>query len=74
MRLSDGVIHELDSGVYIRVENDTVASCTMVTWTSLFFLNGDKKLINEIFTRKISEMQYEVALYTYDEEAADDKG
>ena len=69
MRLSDGVIQELDSGVYIRVENDTVASCTMVTWTSLFFLNGDKKLINEIFTRKISEMQMDLGYYTCNEEA-----
>ena len=70
MRFSDGLVQETDFGVYIRIENDTLAFCTMVTWASLFFLNGDQKLINEIITNKINEMQFELALYTYDEEGS----
>lgn len=71
MRFKDGLIQETDLGLYIRLENDTLAFCAIVSWTSLFYLS-DQKLINSIITSKISEMQYEFALYTYDKEAADD--
>lgn len=62
MRLRDGIIYETEWGLMIRQEAGHFASCTMVTWSSLFFL-GDRELINEVITRKIEDNQQRLKLY-----------
>lgn len=63
-RHRDGIIHETERGliIIIRQEAGHFASCTMVTWSSLFFL-GDRELINKVITRKIEDNQQRLKLY-----------
>lgn len=63
MRLSDGIIHETEYGCIIRLENANFVSCTIVSWSALFFLNGDKGTINDIITNKIEDCQQRLSLY-----------
>ena len=61
MRLSDGMIYETEYGFWIRQELGNYASCQVITWTSLFFL--DKNMINALITHKIEENQRKLNLY-----------
>lgn len=63
MRLSDGMIQETDCGLIIRLENANFASSTMISWSALFFLNGDNGTINDIITNKIEDCQQRLSLY-----------
>lgn len=63
MRLIDGMIQETEYGLIIRLENANFASCTIVSWSALFFLNGDKDTINDIITDKIEDCQQRLSLY-----------
>lgn len=63
MRLSDGMIQETEHGLIIRLENANFVSCTIVSWSALFFLNGDKGTINDIITNKIEDCQQRLSLY-----------
>lgn len=63
MRLSDGMIQETEHGLIIRLQNANFASITIVSWSALFFLNGDKDTINDIITNKIEDCQQGLSLY-----------
>lgn len=63
MRLTDGMIQDTEYGLIIDLRTDNLACATAITWASLFYLNGDQSLINEIVIEKIEKSQQE--LYTY---------
>ena len=52
MRLSDGMIYETEYGFWIRQELGNYASCQVITWTSLFFLDKNNKIHGQSVTLK----------------------
>lgn len=63
MRLSDGAVYETEWGILIRQELGNFITASIVTWESIFFLNGDQRLINEIFIDKIEAGQQKLKLW-----------
>ena len=70
MRMSDGLILEYYEGIMFSLETDHIASVFIISWSMLYFFNGDKSTINAILTQKIEEAQQRLDFYMM-REAAD---